>query len=161
MPIEHRTGDIFEQPDGNAILHVCNLKQCFGAGIAKVIKEKYPEAYDADLATGKDNLQKLGSYSVGVVKSNGLCIVNIYAMPDFGQFSYDAFDKALSKLEFRINAFNLAKPDSTKTILIPYGIGAGLAQGKYTVIKAIIDSIFIDSPVKCVIVKLSNQKELK
>ncbi|KAJ6121139.1 ADP-ribose 1''-phosphate phosphatase, partial [Penicillium sp. IBT 18751x] len=38
-------GDLFEAPEGSALIHACNSQGSWGAGIAKVFKQKYPAAY--------------------------------------------------------------------------------------------------------------------
>ena len=45
------------------IIHGCNCQCAMGAGIAKTIKQAFPEAYDADKATAKGSRRKLGSMS--------------------------------------------------------------------------------------------------
>jgi O-acetyl-ADP-ribose deacetylase (regulator of RNase III) len=45
------------------IIHGCNCQCVVGAGIAKAIKQTFPEAYNADKATAKGSRTKLGSLS--------------------------------------------------------------------------------------------------
>ena len=56
-----------------------------GAGIAKSIKQLFPAAYEADLATEKGSRDKLGTFSSATVDCDGreLTIVNAYT-----QFSW-------------------------------------------------------------------------
>ena len=51
-----------------------------GAGIAKSIKEHFPEAYKADLSTVKGDKSKLGSFSLAnhVIDNKELIIINAY-----------------------------------------------------------------------------------
>jgi O-acetyl-ADP-ribose deacetylase (regulator of RNase III) len=47
MAIKYISGDLFENRFGaEAIGHGCNLQGSMGAGIAKIIKERYPEMYE-------------------------------------------------------------------------------------------------------------------
>jgi O-acetyl-ADP-ribose deacetylase (regulator of RNase III) len=46
MPIEHRTGDLFEQPDLRALAHGCNCAGAMGAGIAVQFKKRWPAMYE-------------------------------------------------------------------------------------------------------------------
>ena len=55
--------DAFDANEIQIIIHGCNCFRSFGAGIAKSIKERYPEAYEADLNTGHGDKNKLGHYS--------------------------------------------------------------------------------------------------
>ncbi|PGG99706.1 ADP-ribose 1''-phosphate phosphatase [Blastomyces parvus] len=38
-------GDLFDAPEGTALIHACNCQGSWGKGIAKAFKEKYPAAY--------------------------------------------------------------------------------------------------------------------
>lgn len=51
-----------------------------GAGIAKVIKQEFPEAYLPDLQTEVGSREKLGSYSLASITRNDInfIIVNAY-----------------------------------------------------------------------------------
>lgn len=44
--IEYRTGDLFTQPDVEALAHGVNCKGVMGAGIAPLFKNKFPGLYD-------------------------------------------------------------------------------------------------------------------
>ena len=159
--IELRIKDLLEQDDINVICHICNLHQKMAAGIAKAISAKYPEAFEADKATPKDDPSKLGTFSFAKTDS-GKLVVNIYAMPRMGELSYDAFYKALVTLRDKCEAFNV-KPDPnriSKIIGIPYNVGCDLAGGDFYVVSAIIKSIFGKSPVKVIICRLPSQREL-
>ncbi|KAL5049624.1 hypothetical protein BDW71DRAFT_175133 [Aspergillus fruticulosus] len=39
-------GDLFDAPDGAALIHACNCIGSWGAGIARVFSKKYPAAYE-------------------------------------------------------------------------------------------------------------------
>lgn len=52
----------------DVIIHGCNCFHTMGAGIAKQIRQYFPEAYVADLHTGRGDLRKLGSYSHVLIK---------------------------------------------------------------------------------------------
>ena len=51
------------------IIHGCNCFCTMGAGIAKTIKQKFPEAYEADLKTEKGDKAKLGTISWAKAKT--------------------------------------------------------------------------------------------
>lgn len=44
--ITYKTGDLM-QADEIAIAHGCNTQGLMGAGVARLVRDKYPEAYDA------------------------------------------------------------------------------------------------------------------
>lgn len=64
----------------DVIVHGCNCFCQMGAGIAKTIKQVFPSAYQADLATVAGDQAKLGTYSVAQVNVPGkvLTIMNGY-----------------------------------------------------------------------------------
>jgi O-acetyl-ADP-ribose deacetylase (regulator of RNase III) len=66
MNMNRIKGDLIELAiDGefDLIIHGCNCFCTMGAGIAKTIKQKFPEAYKADLETEKGDKSKLGEIS--------------------------------------------------------------------------------------------------
>lgn len=120
----------------DVIIHGCNCFCSMGAGIAKVIKHEFPEAYQADLATKKGAKEKLGTYSKALIKRNGVKIVVVNAYTQFNWsgtapiVDYDAIQ----------NVFTQIKKDfQGKRIGYPL-IGAGLAGGDWNIIEAIINN---------------------
>lgn len=163
MSISNRVGNIFAQADINVVVHQCNVHHTFGAGIARIIRENYPYAYDADLATVKGDKSKVGTFSVGkpkdgVASSTTPFFVNMYSQENFGEEGrdtrYDAMADALKKLEK-----SLSKAPDKYVLGIPYGMGAGLARGSWHIITAIIEDVFYNSPVKVVICRIPSQLE--
>jgi len=54
---EERVGDLLDLASNgelDVIIHGCNCFNTMGAGIAKLIKSRWPEAYQADLSTKRD-----------------------------------------------------------------------------------------------------------
>jgi len=119
----------------DVIIHGCNCFCTMGAGIAKLIRDNFPEAYQADLETVVGNKEKLGTYSLARIKRNGniFTIVNGYTQYDFsGQgplVDYGAIQKLFSMIK---------KDFSNQKIGYPK-IGAGLAKGDWEVISDIIN----------------------
>jgi len=117
----------------DVIVHGCNCMHTMGAGIARRIKEVFPEAYRADRKTQRGS-NKLGtcSYAIAKVDADKTCyIINAYTQVGYGagrQVSYDAIDDCFTWIK---NNF------PCKRIGIPR-IGAGLAGGNWDAIKAII-----------------------
>lgn len=152
--ITEKVGNLLEAKDVDVAAHCCNLFCTFGHGIAYAIKNKFPEAYEADLKTEKGSKDKLGTYSIGRIKDQkGTSIkhiVNLYAMTGIGagerQTSYDALEVALTRLH------NLLKKHYNKGLKLnlgmPYKMGSDLAGGSWTIVRAIIESVFADSPIQ-------------
>jgi O-acetyl-ADP-ribose deacetylase (regulator of RNase III) len=118
-----------EQGHFNVIVQGCNCFCAMGSGIAKEIREKYPEAYDVDQATGLGDYNKLGNYTVMLGKRFN--IVNAYTQYDTNKkdefrdrFEYASFAMILQKLAHQYPTCNFGFPK----------IGCGLAGGDEQVI---------------------------
>ena len=114
----------------DVIVHGCNCFCEMSAGIARSIRSEFPEAYEADLATEKGDLSKLGTCSEAV--SGGIVVVNAYTQYHFkGKgvlVDYDALREALRWVR---------QCHTGKRIGLPR-IGTGLARGNWAVIQLII-----------------------
>ena len=149
--IKYFEGSIFDAPV-NIIIHQSNVYQKMGAGIAKQIKEKYPEAYEADLKTYYADNDKIGTYSYAVSNKDGKIIINMYSQLGIGdsvETSYDAMYKALSLI--------CSKNSKNKTIGIPYGMGCGLARGNWIIVEAVIKAVFEKTDFDVLICKLNKR----
>lgn len=77
----------------DVIVQGCNCFCTMGSGLAKQIKEKYPEAYEADCQTKKGDKEKLGTYTTCVVGNlHKFVIVNAYTQFNYGKSSKDYFE---------------------------------------------------------------------
>lgn len=162
--IIEQVGDIFEEFEAgriNVIAHQCNCMHTMGGGIARIIAERYPEAKEADNKTVRGDFSKLGTYSLAFL-SKGRKIVNIYgqAVPSTKEraTNYDAIYRGLESLEAAIRSASVC---DKYTIGVPYGLASDLAGASWRVIRAMLENIFGDSPVKLVIVRLPTMRELK
>ena len=106
------------------IVHGCNCFNTMGGGIARQIKEEFPDAWLADAETERGNKSKLGTFTLGL--HGRLIIVNAYTQYGFNsgaliedQFEYAAFEKILNMLATRFGCFRFGLPM----------IGMGLAGG--------------------------------
>ena len=131
-------GDLIELAiDGefDLIIHGCNCFCTMGAGIAKTIKLKFPEAYKADLKTEKGDKSKLGTISVAETETeNGkLIIVNGYTQfywrGNGNKADYDAIRNVFQKVKEKFSGLRIGYP----------AIGAGLAGGDWNIISEIIE----------------------
>lgn len=133
-------GDLIElakQRKFDVIVHGSNCFFVMGAGIAKQIKQEFPEAYKADLETKKGDRSKLGRYSRAYNKEYNLIIINAYTQYGYWGSSgkVNADYKAIKEVFDKIY-----KTHNDKRIGIPM-IGAGLAGGDWNIIESIIDDI--------------------
>jgi len=123
-----------EEGEFDIIVHGCNCFTTMGSGIARQIREQYPDAFRADYVTQRGDIMKLGTFTSA--KVGDLLIVNAYTQYTFQSgeefndlFEYASFEVILKKLAH-------AYPDQR------YGfplIGQGLAGGDPTLINGLIE----------------------
>lgn len=119
----------------DVIVHGANCQCVMGAGIAKTIRERFPEAYDADLQTAKGDRSKLGTISCAQVSRDGgsLWVVNAYTQFDYRgrgvRVDYEAVRSAMGHVKQRFGGQRIGYPK----------IGAGLARGDWAQLSRIID----------------------
>ena len=106
-----------------------------GGGIARTIREEFPEAYAADLATPRGDIKKLGTFSSATVTRNGrqFTIINGYTQYHFHGadvlVDYPAVRRLFAKIKIEFPGKLIGYPK----------IGAGLAGGDWQILAAIID----------------------
>lgn len=132
--------DLAEQGMFDIIVHGCNCMNVMGAGIAKEIKNRYPEAFWADKATPFRDIKKLGSFSVARARSPyNFYIVNAYTQTHFGTnasyVDYAAIRKVFSTIKMNYGGFRIGYPM----------LGCGLAGGNWNIVSDIINDCLTDS----------------
>ena len=127
-----------------------------GSGVARAIREKFPEAYEADLKTKKGDLSKIGTFSYAkVLKPDNRVkyVANIYGQGEYGkgirQVNYEGIYRGVSLLEEKSRKAADTFPDAT--IGFPYKMGSDLAGGDWRIINQMIEVIFENSPINVVI----------
>lgn len=128
-------GNLLDVTSG-IIVHQVNNRHVMGAGLALQIRNKYPQHYRDYMA---HSLQMGGLVLTHI--SNKLGIAGLVAQDGYGRdkryTDYEAFDKSLSTLsELLIMAQYEGK------VYFPFGIGCGLAGGKWVEIQSIIEKYF-------------------
>lgn len=144
MKIEYIKGDLFSTKI-RTIVHGCNAQGVMGSGVAKIIREKYPKAYERYRKEFElYNHLKLGD-TIAVPcgdrvndPTNYKVIVNAITQDFYGRdgsryVSYDAVSDCMNK----INRFS--EVYGIEEVAMPQ-IGAGLGGGEWNVIEAIIES---------------------
>ena len=131
-------GDLLTLAEGgrfDVIVHGCNCRCRMGAGIAKVIRARFPEAYAADRGTAAGDAGKLGTISTAEVERDGtrFTVVNAYTQDHWrgrGVLAdYGAIRAAFAEIKRRFPGTRIGYPR----------IGAGLAGGDWETIAAIIE----------------------
>ncbi len=121
----------FKENSLDGLVHGCNCFCIMGAGIARSIRDEFPDAYREDLKTTPGSKDKLGMYSS--LNTEFGTIINAYTQYDFGSEKMDCDYSAIKK------AFETINVDfASKTLGIPY-IGCGLAGGSWEIVSDIID----------------------
>lgn len=115
--------DLAKNGNFDVIIHGCNCFCTMGAGIAKVIKQEFPEAYLPDLQTEVGSREKLGSYSLASITRNDInfIIVNAYT-----QYNWRGKGMKADYLAIR-SFFSKIKQDFYSCKIAYPMLGAGLA----------------------------------
>lgn len=120
-----KKGNLFENVERGFIMHGCNAQGVMGSGVAKIIRDKYPIAYEKYAEQAPHYI--LGEVIPVIVEPN-LVIVNAITQEFYGtdrvQVDYDAVEQACRAVKHLANSGIIESND----IYFPF-IGAGLAGG--------------------------------
>lgn len=138
MKIEYITGNLL-LTDVKHIVHGCNSRGVMASGVAKAIRGWYPLAYQNYDAVYNSNGLELGDIVVSV-QPDGKTIHNAITQQDYGRDSSRVYVSywAVAEVFRKINRWGI------KEIALPK-LGAGLANGDWNVISAIIENTLIDT----------------
>lgn len=143
-----RKGNILKNlpDDGSVVIcHQVNCRGVMGAGLAKQVREAYPDLYEEYRKLCKSHAGHTDKLLGGVMFwaiENGNLIANL-----FGQDGY-AFGGVHTDYNALSNAFALlAQKYPDKTIRIPCRIGCGLGGGDWEKVRQIICETLIDKGV--------------
>lgn len=166
-------GSLIDSP-ANIIVHQANCMHTFGNGLAKVIKEKYPEAFEVDLTTPK-SLEKMGGFSYEFIERDSRIVINLYGQGKWGRdmryTNYEAVAVGLLQIKFFIQdvlskfikyedqfakkkLINDSGISSNVILGFPYKMGCGTGGADWRVIRAMIDAEFEAVPYDVLICKL-------
>ena len=133
--ITYKTGNIVDVESG-FILHGCNAQGVMGSGVAKALRDKYPEIYEPYRKYCQESkiseiLGKIFCHSI----SQSLCIGNAITQEYYGRdgrkyVSYDALDRVFRQISEFPGLEILQKIHMPK-------IGSGLGGGNWKVVEAI------------------------
>lgn len=130
----------FKDGKVNCIIHGCNCFCKMGAGIARAIKEEFPKAYEADMATltnSEDNFYKLGKYSYCKVDQG--YIFNAYTQFRYGTDRPHVEYTAISDSLRRIAGFIHETPELHNVKIGMPKIGCGLAGGDWSIVEGLVE----------------------
>lgn len=149
--IQYFNGDVikaFKECKQNCcLIHGCNCFNTMGAGVAKQIKEQFPNAYIVDNQTLCGDISKLGSYTSYSFSDNGVnkTIFNAYTQYHYGKVPHKQFNLDYEALELALLKID-SQLDDNIIIYMPK-IGAGLAGGDWNEIEKIINKILSNKTV--------------
>ena len=142
--VKYVKGNLLDS-DCEYICHQVNCLGVMGSGIAKQIRERWPEVYDTyrkeyerHTRIGIPTEDLLGSTQMIWVGDRDGFVFNMYAQSNYGYdgkryTSYDAFASCLSQIRDRL--------PSGSTIGFPKNIGCGLGGGNWKIISTMIEEI--------------------
>lgn len=137
MKIIYKKGDVTEATEG-VFMHGCNCQGVMGSGVAKTVREKFPEAYkryvDLCLHFARSERECLLGDVQGVT-CDDVVVLNAFTQEDFGygrQIDYEAMFVALEDVN------ECALRHGWAAVAMPR-IGAGLGGGNWRIIEAMIE----------------------
>ena len=136
--------------DAHGIIHQANCQNTMQSGIARQIREKYPEAYEADCKTVAGDIKKLGTFS-WVKTHDDKYVYNCYSQFRYGKeqrhTNYEAIYTGLSSIKDHASSIELT------SLSLPYNMGCALGGGSWNIVRAIIQDVFYDSDINLFICK--------
>ena len=144
--INYVKGNLLDS-DCDYICHQVNCQGVMGSGIAKQIRERWPEVYESyrdayerfmQQDRGYDTSVMLGEIDIAGTGDSAKSVINMFAQNTCGYdgrryTSYDAFEECLVKIKEFV--------PYGSTIGFPKNIGCGLGGGRWRVISAMIEEI--------------------
>lgn len=131
--------------DEQIIAHQVNCKGVMGSGVAKAIKEAYPEAfteYKKFCNSSSNSKDLLGCVQYVVIPRVKKIIVNLFAQDGYGR------DKRYTNYESIEDCFRALFRKSRMPIAMPYGIGCGRGGGDWdNIVYPMIKNIFKENDV--------------
>lgn len=137
MSIEFKLGDLFST-DAKYICHQVNCMGKMGSGIARAVREKFPNVYKAytELCSSDEYTPDYLLGSVLFVRCGAQIIANLFAQRYYGRdgsqyTDYKAFRGCLQQIRENVPIGS--------SIAFPHGIGCGLGGGKWEIILPMIE----------------------
>ncbi len=139
-------GDVLTTSDP-VVVHCCNTRNTMNSGVARALRQRFPEIYLVDsnlFEANPDGLLghcELVPITTDLDKTAIKYIANLYGQKNYGYegaryLDYEAFYTSLHTLRMKMESLKL------KRVSMPYKIGCGLAGGHWPVVEAMIKHIF-------------------
>jgi O-acetyl-ADP-ribose deacetylase (regulator of RNase III) len=143
--LNHAQGNLLDMAEAgqfDVIVQGCNCFNTMGAGIAREIAKRFPQAMLVDDETVRGDYNKLGNYTSAKAHVAGFEIVNAYTQYSTSVNGEDVFEY----VSFAMILQKLTHVYGTQRIGLPY-IGMGLAGGDRNIILEMIEE-FADNVAK-------------
>ena len=117
------------------LLHCVNAQGKYASGIAKEIRQRIPEAYEAYM-----DYHELGD--VSYTRDNkviNLCAQEFYGNDGKKYVSYKALQSCLECIKFWL--YRAVDNSTPKEFVVPYGMCAGLAGGDFEAVQVIVELV--------------------
>lgn len=146
--IEGNAVDALLNGDVDYLMHCCNTHANMGAGIAKEIATRIPNALEEDKLCHEKMNEEYSDYKTARMKQAGMCsvskegVINLYGQVDYGRskrqvnYGYLATSIVTSILYLIIN-----KNKTNFTVAAPYKMASDLAGGDWNVVREIVEGI--------------------
>ena len=138
MEIIYKTGNVLDAQT-DIIAHQVNCQGVMGAGLAKQVRNKYPQAYREyqEECMFEHTINLLGKCQL-IKVDDSKWIANLFGQDDYGRdkryTNYEAIYTALSDLAVQM------LDNGMESVAIPYKMSCGLAGGDWNIILAMIES---------------------
>lgn len=133
------TGNLLDVTEGT-IVHQVNCKRVAGHGLAKAIRDKWPDWYTHYLAV----VPKLGEIDLFRPNGSPVVVCSFYSQNEYGYgrcfTSYLAFVSCLVKLQT-----TMCSLECQRRVHFPWKIGCGLAGGDWNLVQLLIEEAFPES----------------
>ena len=133
-------GDILQAKE-DIIAHQVNAMGVMGSGLAKQIKEKYPEVFEQYRKFFINNkFTALGKCQI-VKTDDNKYVANLFGQLKYGRDKQYTDYKALEEALFSLK---VSAKDHNKSVAIPFNLGCGLAGGSWPFVYNMIEEVFHD-----------------
>jgi len=146
--LEIKKGNVLDS-NFEVIAHQVNCRGVMGAGVAKAIKQKYPEVYEQyaeyceEYEDEKDEL--FGSCLVADTQDGYHLIANLFGQKDYGTHNTQTDYKKLYSALLELKDYMIE--NHVNTLSFPYMIGCGLAGGDEQIVEKLIREVFDETNI--------------
>lgn len=145
MEIVYKTGNLLDAQT-DVIAHQVNCQGVMGSGVAKYIREKWPNVFEEYKKYCDDiySHQVFGSCLL-VDINNEQCVANLFGQFRYGRdgkryTNYEALYKSLERLVAQMI-------DNKKSVAFPYKMSSDRGGADWNVVLAMIESVFKDTDI--------------